>query len=76
MGFAQVPLMKQYDCNNIPRNEHMAICYARGIALSIFDWVRSQFVITGPDGNVVDDLPSLFLVQILKSVVSYKAQAV
>jgi len=73
---AQVPLMKQYDCNNIPRNERMAICYAQGIALSIFDWVRSQFVITGPDGNVVDDLPSLFLVQILKSVVSYKARAV
>jgi hypothetical protein len=71
-----IPLMKQYDCNNIPRNERMAICYARGIALSIFEWVRSQFVITGPDGNVVDDLPSLFLVQILKSVVSYKARAV
>lgn len=71
----QKPLMKHYDRNNIPRNERMAICYARGVALSIFDWVRTQFVITGPSGNVVDDLPSLFLVQIGKSVVSYKAQA-
>jgi hypothetical protein len=68
-------LWVNYDLNDITENERSAISYARGVALCIFDWVRNEFDITGPDGCVVDDLPSRFLVQILKAILSYKAQA-
>ena len=68
-------LMRKYDRNGIPSNERLAIIYARGAALSIFDWIRISFVVTGPDGNEVDDLPSKFLVQIIKALCIYKAKA-
>lgn len=72
---AQKHLMATYDLNNIPRNERIALCYARGVALGIFHWVRTHLVITGPDGDIVPDLPSLFLVQILKALMNYKGKA-
>jgi len=75
MTRTQSAMMTAYDRNDIPRNERLAICYVRGVALSLFDWVRCQLIVTGCDGHVVDDLPSRFLVQILKSLVNYKAQA-
>ena len=46
----QIFLMSTYDRNDISSNERMAICYARGVALSIFEWVRTEFVVTHPDG--------------------------
>jgi hypothetical protein len=75
MSTLQSILMTQFDCNDIPSNEHMAVCYVRGVALSLCDWVRWRLVITPPDGHVLDDLPSRYLVQILKSVVNYKSKA-
>jgi len=75
MSDAQRLFMVKYDLNNIPSNERKAICYARGVAFSIFHWVRSEFNITGPDGHVIKDLPSQFLVQILKALLTYKTQA-
>lgn len=75
MSDTQKNFMMKYDRNNIPTNERKAIIYARGVALYMFRWVRSEFDITGPDGHVVEDLPSRFLVQILKALITYKAQA-
>jgi len=71
----QHAMMVAYDRNDIPRNERRAICYVRGVALALFDWVRWNLVITAPDGHVVDDLPSQFLIQILKSIINYKSRA-
>ncbi len=67
--------MATYDCNDIPSNERMAISYARGVALSIFDWVWSHCEVIGPDGNIVVDLPSQFLIQIVKTLINYKVKA-
>ena len=75
MTDAQHAMMVAYDRNDIPHNERMAVCYVRGVALSLFDWVRWRLLITGPDGDVLADLPSRFLMQILKSVVNYKSRA-
>ena len=33
---AQLQLWKDFDQNDIPGDERMAICYARGVALTIF----------------------------------------
>ena len=74
-SYTQKNLMQEFDRNSIPSNERMAICYARGAALSIFNWVRKFAVIKGPDGNVVEDLPSRFLVQILNTLLKYKSRA-
>ena len=71
----QSTMMLLHDRNNIPQNERLAICYVRGVALFLFDWVRTRLQITGPDGRVVEDLPSRFLVQSGKSVVNYKGKA-
>jgi hypothetical protein len=71
----QKVLMAKYDRNDIPRNERMAICYVRGVALSLFDWVRSQFIITAPDGKILHDLPSQFLIQVLNALITYKSRA-
>lgn len=69
-------VMKEFDRNNIPTNERTAICYARGMALAIFKWVRKYAIIKDRNGNVVEDLPSRFLVQILNALLNYKAQAI
>lgn len=72
---SQKVLMEEFDRNNISANERMAICHARGIALTIFNWVREYCTIKDGKGNVVEDLPSRFLVQILKALLKYKAKA-
>src|ERR1700694_3747331 len=75
MSEEQKDLWVNYDRNDITENERSAMSYARGVAFYIFDWVRDVFHITGPDGCAVDDLPSRFLVQILKALISYKTRA-
>jgi hypothetical protein len=69
-------LMDKFDYNNIPSNERQAICHARGVALSVFDWIRRDCIIKDANGRVVEDLPSCFLVQILNSLLNYKAKAI
>ncbi len=71
----QKKTMRLYDRNNISKNERMVICYARGVALSIFCWVRHCASIKNPDGEVVHDLPSALLVQQLNALLTYKAAA-
>src|SRR3979490_478406 len=58
-------LWKKFDRNNIPGDERMAICYARGIALELFRWIRMWCVVKTPEGDIIDDLPSRHMVALL-----------
>lgn len=71
----QKRLIKKFDLNAIPMDERLVICYCRGAALHLFAWIRECCVIYGPDGSVVEDLPSLFLVKICKALIRYKGIA-
>ena len=53
----------------------MAMCYARGIALRVFEWIRGWCIVRNPDGGVVDDLPSKHVVQVLDALLAYKTKA-
>lgn len=64
------------DMNMIPLNERMASCYARGVALHLLDWIRECVVVTTPEGNVIDDLPSMFFHQTISSLEQYKENIV
>ena len=63
------------EINTIPVNERLAICYARGVALRLVNWIRHCSVITGPGGAIIDDLPSRFFVQIAQALIKYKEGA-
>ena len=63
------------EINSIPLHERIAICYARGVALHIFSWIRDCAVITGPGGHVIDDLPTRFFIQIAQTLIRYKEGA-
>ena len=54
----QQNLWKMFDQNNIPGDERLAICYSRGLALSVFQWIRKWCTVKKPDGEIIDDLPS------------------
>jgi hypothetical protein len=71
----QKRLMILFDRNDISSNERLGICYARGVALMVFEWIRSYCVIKNHQGDVVDDLPSIYVVQILNALLAYKANA-
>ena len=64
-----------HDFNTIPSNERLAICYSRGVALHLMNWVRRFCMVTGPEGEIVPDLPSLFLVHIARTLIKYKEGA-
>lgn len=64
-----------HELNSIPLNERFAICYSRGVALRLINWIRHCSVITDPGGNIVSDLPSRFFVQITQSLIKYKERA-
>ena len=72
---AQLQLWKDFDRNDIPGDERMAICYARGVALAVFGWIRDWCIVKTPDGEVVEDLPSKYLVNLLDALVGYKDKA-
>jgi hypothetical protein len=71
----QQQLWKEFDRNNIPGDERMAICYARGIALAVFRWIRTCCTVKMPDGGIIDDLPSMQMVDLLHSLLTYKSKA-
>ena len=71
----EMRLMMKYDINSIPMNERLAICFCRGVALHLFKWVRECCIIYGPDGSILEDLPSRYLVQIGAALLQYKAKA-
>lgn len=68
-------ILIDHDINTIPVQERFAICYSRGIALHLMNWIRCFCVITGPRGEIVGDLPSCFLVQIAQTLIEYKSGA-
>ena len=68
-------ILIDHEINGIPLYERFAICYARGVALHLFSWIRQCSVITGPGGHIIDDLPSRFLVQIAQTLIRYKEGA-
>lgn len=73
-SYAQNRLWKNFDRNDIPGEERMAICYARGVALSVFGWIRDWCIVKAPDGDVIDDLPSMYMVNLLSALLEYKAR--
>lgn len=68
-------LWKEFDRNNIPADERMAICYARGVALQVFQWIRVWCIVKAPDGGIIHDLPSKYLVHVLNALLAYKSKA-
>jgi hypothetical protein len=68
-------ILIDHDINTIPVNERFAICYSRGVALHLINWIRHFCVITGPGGENVRDLPSYFFVQIAQTLIKYKEGA-
>jgi hypothetical protein len=68
-------ILIDHDFNTIPVDERFAVCYSRGVALHLMDWIRRFCVITGPGGGIVQDLPSSFLVQIAQTLIKYKMGA-
>jgi hypothetical protein len=68
-------ILIDHDFNTIPVNERFAICYSRGVALHLINWVRRFCLVTGPEGENVHDLPSLFFVQIVQTLIQYKKGA-
>jgi hypothetical protein len=72
----QARLWRNFDWNDIPGDEHMAICYARGVVLTVFDWIRDWCIIKTPDSEVIDDLPSMYMMNLLSALLNYKQNAV
>lgn len=68
-------LVEEFDYNAIPLNEREAICYARGVAFHVMNWIRTCCIVKAHDDSIVEDLPSRFLVQIANSLLNYKDQA-
>jgi len=75
MTNAQQQLWKVFDQNHIPGDERMAICYARGIALAVFRWIRGCCIVKTSEGEVLEDLPSKHMVQLLDALLAYKSKA-
>ncbi len=53
----------------------MAICYTRGVALHVFAWIRKQCIVKTPNGEIMDDLPSKYVVELLDALLAYKLKA-
>jgi hypothetical protein len=68
-------ILIDHDFNSIPTNERLAICYSRGVALHLINWVRKFCVVTNPEGEIVQDLPSSYFVQISQTLIKYKRGA-
>src|ERR1700694_660668 len=71
----QARLWKEFDRNDIPGSERIAICYARGIALAVVRWIRTSCIVKNPDGEIMDNLPSKYIVNLLDALLSYKLGA-
>ena len=71
----QQRLWKEFDRNDIPGDERRAMCYARGIALNVFHWIRTYCIVKTPDGQIIDDLPSKHVVNLLDALLVYKSKA-
>jgi hypothetical protein len=68
-------ILIDHNINTIPINERLAICYARGLALCLINWIHHCSLITGPGGDSINDLPSCFFIQIAQTLIKYKEGA-
>lgn len=68
-------ILIDHEINTIPLSERFAVCYARGVALHLINWIRHCSVITGPGGEIISDLPSRFFIQIAQTLIKYKEGA-
>jgi len=68
-------LLNKYDRCHISGDERASMCYVRGIAIAIFDWIRSNCTVKDPGGNVVEDVASYFVNRLLRALLCYKACA-
>lgn len=68
-------ILLDHEINGIPVSERFAICYARGTALHLVNWIRRCAIITSPEGHIISDLPALFFVQIGQTLIKYKEGA-
>ena len=65
-------LLTGIDLNTIPENERKAICYARGVALHVMEWICECCVIKFSDSQVIEDLPFTFFIQVANSIWYHK----
>jgi hypothetical protein len=70
----QKTLLRNYDRCNITGDERSAMCYARGVAVVIFDWIRKHATIT-VESTIHEDFPSLYVCHLLKALIEYKTNA-
>ncbi|KAJ3484073.1 hypothetical protein NLJ89_g12011 [Agrocybe chaxingu] len=70
---AQRLLLLTSDVNNIPPEERAHMRYARGMALEVLRWARSQFETRF--NLAVVDLPSIYLEHQCRGIVQYKKMA-
>ncbi|EDR01135.1 uncharacterized protein LACBIDRAFT_333529 [Laccaria bicolor S238N-H82] len=68
-------ILIDHEINSITIRERFAICYARGVALHLINWIRICSEIRGPGGAVITDLPSRFFIQITQTLIKYKEGA-
>ncbi|PPQ74671.1 hypothetical protein CVT26_005516 [Gymnopilus dilepis] len=54
--------------------ERLAMVHARGIALELLDWVRYSCHIVSPEGQLVEDFPTQYLLGHMSTLLSYKAE--
>jgi len=65
-------ILIDHEINSITIGEQFAICYARGVALHLIDWIHTCSEIRGPGGAIITDLPSHFFIQITQTLIKYK----
>lgn len=73
-AFAQ-KLHNDYDRNDIPATERLAICYARGVALAVMEAISNSCTIVYPDGSIAKDLPYTFVAEQMQAIAVYKQAA-
>lgn len=68
----QMDALKHLHITAIPRAERKELCTARGVCISLIDWFRSTFsVLDTAEGRQVD-LPSIYFVELAKTIMRYK----
>jgi hypothetical protein len=71
----QQHLWNKFDRNDIPAEERIAMCYARGAALELFGWIRKYCIVKNPASEIIVDWPSKYLVNLLRALLVYKEKA-
>ena len=69
----QKKLLGKFDRCDITGDERSAMCYARGVAIIIFNWIRNHCtLILAGQSDPIDDLPSQYMCKLLRAILRYK----